>query len=259
MELPVLPPGNILQNIYLKERLGCMPPGSFLEVGCGKGFISKILLDLGWSGIGYDLNPDSLKYAMQLNSQAVQERKYEVSSQNFLNATALPRFDLIISCMVLEHFNDAEESIYFEQVRKLLKANGKTILLVPGCPDYWGHEDEVAGHYRRYTFSSIKSKLSEFNFTVDDLAGLTYPLSNILYPLSEFLVLRSEGKLKSQTMLDRTKKSGSRNVFLKTNFPSVFKFFLNELTMYPFHLLQKINKHNHRSLIIYAESTLKGV
>ncbi|MFL0647392.1 hypothetical protein AB7310_05915 [Cylindrospermopsis raciborskii UAM/DH-BiRr] len=144
--------------------------------------------------------------------------------------------------MVLEHLNTEEESSYFITTRNILDEKGTAILLVPSCPDYWGCEDEIAGHYRRYTFAEIRQKLSSFGFAVKDLAGLTYPISNILYPVSELLVSRAESKLKSQTMLARTQRSGNRNVFLKTNFPNILGLVLNELTMYPFHLLQKCNK-----------------
>jgi SAM-dependent methyltransferase len=256
MKLPVLPPGTILQHMYLKERLRLFKPGCFLEVGCGKGFISKVLLDLGWTGIGLDLNKDSLEYATQLNIQSIQESKYSVSSQNFLDIECTLKFDVVISCMVIEHLDNNEEKAYFNKVKKLLNPNGKMILLVPACLSYWGHEDEIAGHYRRYTFDDIKFKLSAFGFGINNLAGLTYPLSNILYPVSEMLVWLEERKLKSTTMVERTKKSGNRNVFFKTRFPNIFKLLLNELTMYPFHLLQKLNKKNDKCLVIYAESTL---
>ena len=256
MKLPVLPPGTILQHMYLKERLRLIKPGRFLEIGCGKGIISKVFLDLGWTGIGLDLNQDSLDYASRLNIQAIQGLKYSVSRQNFLDVEDTFRFDIVISCMVIEHLDNNEERAYFNKVKQLLNPNGKMILLVPACPDYWGHEDEIAGHYRRYTFDDIKFKLSTLGFIINNLAGLTYPLSNVLYPVSEMLVWQSERKLKSKTMIERTKKSGNRNVFFKTSFPNIFKLLLNELTMYPFHLLQKLNKKNDKCLVIYAESTL---
>ena len=258
MKSPALPPGTILQHLYLQERLHLIKPGHFLEVGCGKGFISKILLDLGWSGIGCDLNQQSLDYAVFLNSTAISKGKYTVSTQNFLNLTASSssKFDLIISCMVLEHFTDDEESAYFKKVKNLLTSNGKMILLVPSCPDYWGCEDEIAGHYRRYTFADIESKLYNFGFTINDIAGLTYPISNILYPIGELLVSRAESQLKSKTMLERTKKSGNRNVVFKTNFPNIFKLLLNKFTLYPFHVLQKCNKKNRNCLVIYTEASL---
>lgn len=256
MKLPVFPPGTILQHLYLKERLNLIKPGHFLEVGCGKGFISKILLDLGWTGVGCDLNPNSLEYCEKLNYYAIQLKKYQIFNQNFFNLPKLTKFDLIISCMVLEHLNDDEESAYFRTAKTLLAHQGRIILLVPSCPEYWGCEDEIAGHYRRYKFADIREKLLYFGFTIQDLAGLTYPISNILYPISELLVSRAESQLKSETMLTRTRKSGNRNVFLKTNFPIIFKLLLNNFTMYPFHLLQKFFKNHNKSLVIYAEAIL---
>jgi len=252
MKSPVFPPGTILQHLYLKERLNLIKPGYFLEVGCGKGFISQILLDSGWSGIGCDLNQNSLDYAALLNCSAIKRAKYQVINQNFLTFTTSLKFDLIISCIVLEHLNDAEELAYFELVKKILNPNGRMILLVLSCQDYWGCEDEIAGHYRRYSFSDMKDKLSDFGFAVNDLSGLTYPISNILYPISELLVSRSESKLQSKTMLEKTKESGNRNVFLKTNFPSIFKLLLNRFTMYPFHILQKCNKKNNKSWLFWV-------
>jgi len=257
MQLPVLPPGTILQHLYLKERLRRIKPGYFLEVGCGRGYVSKVLLDLGWYGIGYDLNPKSLDYALSLNHTAVSTGRFRVKNQNFFNieGSSSPKFDLIISCMVLEHFNDDEELAYFEQVKNLLTFNGRTILLVPSCPNYWGWEDEIAGHYRRYTRGYLKAILESSGYKIDELIGLTYPLSNWLYPISELLVKQSEGHMKYKSMQERTRLSGSRDVHFKTTFPSVMKFFLNEVTMYPFHILQKMNKHNPNCLVLYAEAT----
>jgi SAM-dependent methyltransferase len=94
MKLPVFPPGTILQHLYLKERLNLIKPGHFLEVGCGKGFISQILLDLGWSGMGFDLNQNSLDYAAFLNSSAIEGGKYQVVNQNFLTFTGSRRINL---------------------------------------------------------------------------------------------------------------------------------------------------------------------
>ena len=48
---PVLPPGTLLQHMYLRERLRDRPAGTFVEVGVGSGHMSRLLLDLGWSGV----------------------------------------------------------------------------------------------------------------------------------------------------------------------------------------------------------------
>ena len=45
-----LPPGTILQLMYLRERLRNIKPGRFIEIGPGSGEITRLLLELGWAG-----------------------------------------------------------------------------------------------------------------------------------------------------------------------------------------------------------------
>ena len=58
--------------------------------------------------------------------------------------------------MVLEHLDEEDELRYFEKCEQDLKPGGFAILLVPASPAHWGVEDEIAGHYRRYTFDSLR-------------------------------------------------------------------------------------------------------
>ena len=54
-----LPPGNILQYLFLKERLNRyrgIGKKSFIEIGSGNGNVSEIFLKKGFEGIGFDLN-----------------------------------------------------------------------------------------------------------------------------------------------------------------------------------------------------------
>jgi hypothetical protein len=155
--------------------------------------------------------------------------------------------------MVLEHLADADEARYLERCRKALKPQGHGVLFVPGCPDYWGIEDQTAGHFRRYTYQSLERSIEAHGLRVRHVAGLTYPLSNALFPLSEFLVRRAEaGKLALSTA-ERTRLSGNRAVPFKTSFPPALGAVLNRWTLYPLHLLQKLNRRNPRSMVIYAE------
>lgn len=256
MTLPVLPPGTILQLMYLKERLKKLQTGYFLEVGCGTGIVSHVLLQRLWSGIGIDLNPDAIAIASQINRKYIEQGRYSASVQDYftLEMKDYP-VDLIISCMVIEHLSDEKECLYFEKARDILKASGKLITIVPACPYYWGIEDEIAGHYRRYTRKNIASKLIMWGYQIDNIVGLTYPLSNWLYPISELLVGTSESHLTTKPIQERTRLSGARNVKFKTTFPNFMKIFLNDITMYPFHILQKLNCNNDYRMVLYAEAT----
>ena len=254
MNIPLQPPGSILQQIYFRERLKLLNPGTFIEVGCGQGILSKLLLDLGWHGVGFDLNELAIEKALQLNEKSIIQGKYAVYCDNWLETKYQKSADLILSCMVLEHLSEEDEERYFQKCQRLLNPGGLVILFVPGAPKYWGIEDEIAGHYRRYSLGGIAEKLDHLNYSIRHMAGLTYPVSNFLYPLSEFLVARAESKKKRIDMAERTKQSGYRNVFLKTSFPPVLKIILNGFFMYPFHIWQKLNIRNENALVVYVET-----
>lgn len=249
----ILPPGTLLQQMYFKERLRALSRGRFIEVGAGQGIVSKTLLDLGWSGRAYDLNAQSLALASELNRTAVAEGRYAVEQRDWLDAPQTGPVDLVVSCMVLEHLADADEARYLERCRAALGPRGHGVLFVPGCPDYWGMEDEIAGHFRRYTFESLQRSIEAHGLRLRHLAGLTYPLSNLLFPVSEFLVRRAERHKLALSAAERTRLSGNRDVPFKTSFPAALRIVLNEGVMYPLHLLQKLNARNPRSMVIYAE------
>lgn len=249
----MLPPGTILQLMYLKERLRYVPPGRFVEIGVGQGHLSACLLALGWHGTGFELDPESSRAALDLNRAAVAAGRYRVANVDWLECAPDVSVDLLVSCMVLEHFDDDGEARYLEQCRRWLSDRGIGVLLVPGSPDDWGIEDDIAGHYRRYSRESLGARLNALGWRVQHMAGLTFPLSNALLPVSNALVRRAEGARRTWSMADRTLASGKREVAGKTTFPAWAGLLLNDVAMYPLHLLQKLFRGARRALVLYAE------
>ena len=129
--------------------------------------------------------------------------------------------------------------------------------MVPASPDHWGIEDDIAGHLRRYTRASVAALAASKGWSLRHIAGLTFPTSNLLLPLSNFLVNRSERSKLSLSALERTKQSGKRNVKFKTHFPPILGLFLNEFTMLPLHLIQKAFGKSERALVLYFELQTK--
>jgi len=253
-----LPPGTLLQLLYVKERIGRLRPGTFIEIGVGQGLVSKTLLGLGWSGVGLEVDPASTAAARFNNASAIEKGRYAVAQENWTGTTASgssipPSADLIISSMVLEHLDDRDEEEYFARCKKHLAPGGLCVLLVPASMRAWGIEDEIAGHYRRYSHSGVRERLARFGWKIDHIAGLTFPLSNLLLPISNWLVMRSEADKRSQTMEQRTQASGRRRVYGKTIFPDIAAVILNEFVLYPFHLLQKLFSKSERALVLYVE------
>jgi SAM-dependent methyltransferase len=253
-----LPPGNILQNLYLKERLKSYSKSfsekTFLEIGSGNGYVSSVFLKMGWKGIGIDLNESACENNKKLNQTYIQDKKYQVVCENFLKYNPQQKFDVIISCMVIEHLIDSELEAFINKMKNLLNANGVIILQVLANMKFWNIEDEIAGHIKRYEKYDVDNLCNCYNLRMAHLAALNYPLSNLLFNLSNYLIKKNESDKLQSSQKEKTIYTGNRNVPFKTTFPKIFSIILNPIVLYPFHILQKlfINKINN-SLVIYFE------
>jgi SAM-dependent methyltransferase len=251
-----LPPGTILQLMYLSERLNKVSPGRFIEIGPGNGEISNLLLKLGWEGVACDLEPRTVERLRARFSREIEEGRYEAKTEDYLklNTSSVNKFDLIISCMVMEHLNGELEEKYMHHSFELLRDGGLMIGLVPASPAHWGIEDDIAGHCRRYTRESLLALAKINSWEVRHLVGLTYPISNILLPISNFIVRRAEKSKLKMSEIEKTKASGIRDVRFKTTFPSVMSLFLNRYFLSPLHWIQKAFSSSSNSLVLYFEA-----
>jgi hypothetical protein len=155
--------------------------------------------------------------------------------------------------MVLEHWTEEQVEAFLAKASGLLVPGGRLCVLVPGSPSHWGIEDDTAGHLRRYTFEALRALAHKTGLVIVDLRGLTYPLSNLVLSLSNLLVRRSESHKIALSAHERTIASGSRSVAYKTTFPGWLRLFVNEGTLYPFHVAQIFFRDNPASLVIYCE------
>ena len=252
-----LPPGTILQLMYLRERLVNIKPGFFIEIGPGSGEISGLLLELGWVGVSHDLNLRTLDRLRDRFKNQISEGRFDARNEDFLKADAssFGRTDLIISCMVMEHFSDELENKFVQRSAELLTDDGFMVGFVPASPAHWGIEDDIAGHCRRYTRDGLRELVDNNGWKIHHCAGLTYLISNFLLPVSNFLVRRSEKFKLVMPDLEKTKASGIRDVRFKTTFPTILSLLLNEYVLLPLHWLQKAFSNSRNSLVLYFEAS----
>ena len=133
-----LAPGHLLQRMYIRERVRRRAIESFVELGSGNGHLSNLLLEMGMSGVGYDLNRGACENNAALNARFIGEGRYEVREKSLLDDPPGDRFDLVISSMVLEHLPDECVSRYLDVCRRILRPDGLVVSLAPASMRHWG-------------------------------------------------------------------------------------------------------------------------
>lgn len=248
-------PGSILQRMFLTERLNefARPGMRFIELGSGNGYNSNLLLEAGMIGTGIDLNASACDNNKQLNADYIKMKKYSVSNADFFSFSPEQKVDLLFSCMVIEHMPDDLVQAYFNKAKEIVKPGGRIITMVPGSMKHWGIEDEIAGHYKRYSIQELADLGVVHGFNVRMVCGLTYPVSNWLLPVSNRIIRKAESGKKQLSMQEQTVQSGNRKVMFKTDYPVWMRMILNTFTMWPFHILQKLFRNSSGSLILYSE------
>ncbi len=254
----LLAPGNVLQNMYIEHRLNKYYHTGmrFVELGSGNGYISNILLRRGLTGIGFDLNKMACKLNAELNRTYIEKNKYRIENYDFFQFESKEKFDVIITSHVLEHLTEEELYHFFIKSKKLLNKEGKIVIIVPANMKFWGIEDETAGHYRRFEANDFYSISEKHILNLQHIAGLTYPLSNILLGLSNHLTEQAESWKKGLDKKEQTRisASGAKNIKFKTYYPAYFRYIINKITMLPFYWLQIMcKKKTAFCLVIYCE------
>jgi SAM-dependent methyltransferase len=142
-------------------RQYCPQADSFLEIGCGTGFvlqnIGQTLPKLALSGS--EISVDGLAFAKARSPGATLFQ---------MDATKIPfveEFDCIGAFDVLEHIENDQLAIV--EMFKALKRGGVLVLTVPQHMFLYSEQDRYARHFRRYASSELRDKLEQAGFVVE--------------------------------------------------------------------------------------------
>jgi len=177
---PFQPATNFWRAVELNaiRQLG-LPPGRGLDLGCGDGELTRILLHItdhkNCELVGVDLDPLETKHAAATGLY---------SKVHTTSATAIPEkdssFDFIFSNSVLEHIKPIDDVL--QEVARILKSGGIFILTVPGpgfhaClrgPIFGGDKqhyneeiDRRCAHLRYWPLETWTDQLAQAGFRID--------------------------------------------------------------------------------------------
>jgi SAM-dependent methyltransferase len=165
------------RNVCITNVAAAFPPvdgGPVFDIGGGNGFVSLGLANAGFDVVLVEPGRSGVANAKKrgLTNVICATMQTAQFKENSLPAVGL--FD------VLEHIKD--DKAFLQSIHALLKNDGILYLTVPAYTFLWSNEDDVAGHFRRYTLKSASEVLSSAGFEILYSSGIFWFL-----PLPIFL------------------------------------------------------------------------
>jgi ubiquinone/menaquinone biosynthesis C-methylase UbiE len=127
------------------DRLALEPGARVLELGCGTGSFTRLLLAAGARVTALDGSSRMLERAERRAPGA----KYERQDLRLLRLDGAERYDLVLFGFVLHEFEAEERRVLFEQARNVLAPNGRVAIVDHAVPE----KGSFAQAYRRFLLS----------------------------------------------------------------------------------------------------------
>jgi 2-polyprenyl-3-methyl-5-hydroxy-6-metoxy-1,4-benzoquinol methylase len=145
-------------NCWIFEQILPHLGQNVLEVGCGNGNFTSLLVEQVHQVMAVDLNPDYV---------AATQNRLPHSNLQVLHANALEMsweqtFDTIIMLDVLEHITDDQQCV--QRLYQYLQPGGKLLIKVPAMQGLYGSLDQAIGHHRRYTHATLETLFQQSHF-----------------------------------------------------------------------------------------------
>lgn len=133
---------------------------TFLEVGCGTGFVlSEIERQFPQLTLyGSEINSGGLAFAA---GRAKRATLFQMDARHIPFRDEL---DVIGAFDVIEHIE--EDEAVLAEMHDAVRAGGGLLLTVPQHPRLWSTHDDVAHHKRRYTRNELVTKVENAGFEV---------------------------------------------------------------------------------------------
>ena len=139
--------------------------GDILEVGAGLGNVTKLLVKYGnVTAIDFDK-----RYLSKLKKKKYNAGFGDIEKGQYFFSTKSghrgKKFDTIVSTNVLEHIGNDKRAL--KNMFRLLKKEGRLILLVPAHQWAYGKIDRELGHLRRYNKQGLTKMFLEVGFKIE--------------------------------------------------------------------------------------------
>jgi len=153
-------------NQWMYQTIKQYCGGKILEIGSGIGNISRFFIDDKANITLSDIRTvycDVLKKKFP-GADDVIEMNLTHPSFDTEYSQFLGEYDTVFALNVVEHIKDDVMAV--KNCHKLLKPNGRLVILVPAYADLYNRFDRELEHFRRYTGKRLNSLLVSGNFRI---------------------------------------------------------------------------------------------
>jgi SAM-dependent methyltransferase len=141
-----------------------MPPaGTLADVGGGNGFVARALLDAGVDVMLIEPGHTGAMNAWKRGVRPVVQATLDEANIAPASLGGIGLFD------VVEHVE--HDVAFLADCKSYLKPDGRVYITVPAHRALWSHEDDRAGHFRRYSRLSLHDTLTAAGFEVEYLTA----------------------------------------------------------------------------------------
>lgn len=180
----------ILLNLIGKNKV-------VLDLGCGDGFISELILKNGNEVVGIEVSEFAIKKATEKGIKV-----YDCDLSSDWNNLIEKKFDVVLSGEIIEHIFDTDK--FLKNIHSVLKEDGVLILSTPNLAALgrrifllFGINPLIeltarkyeSGHIRYFTLGSLKKLLKENGFIITKFR-------------SDYVSFYKNGKLRNSVMAD---------------------------------------------------------
>jgi|SRR5208283_1241066 len=148
------------RNRCILEAFKLFPPsGALFDVGGGNGCVARAIQECGLDVVLVEPGPSGVQNALKRGIRQVVRATLEDAGVLPGTLPAVGLFD------VVEHIPD--DIAFLAGINRLLIPGGRLYVTVPAYQWLWSGEDTLAGHFRRYTISTLRRLLEKAGYSVE--------------------------------------------------------------------------------------------
>jgi len=197
------PSSKIRYNIILKLIKKYNMSGSLMDIGCGGGNLLRRISSKYPERFEklHGIDCREIKLTKGFKDRGIYIFKSDITKPHDFN----DKYDVIVCSEVLEHITNWKRAV--ENIKNLLKEDGKVIITVPFLKENWTKHDAAVGHLRRFGYKQIETYLEKLNFKILESFGW----GTILYRFYCNLILN---KIKPE-ILDQNVMVRNKNIYIE--------------------------------------------